>query len=77
MSPKGYEVLRESGLKLPTRRTLNDYTHWITAKPGFQNDVDCFLMKEAKVNQLEDWQRYVIKLLFSTVPAEWFYCSQK
>ena len=33
-SPKAYEMMRSSGIKLPTRRTLNDYTHWITAKSG-------------------------------------------
>ncbi len=46
MSPKAYEILRESGLKLPTRRTLNDYTHWISAKPGYQHEVDQFLMEQ-------------------------------
>ena len=57
VSPKAYEILRESGLKLPTRRTLNDYTHWISTKPGYQHEVDEFLMKEAKIDTLEDWQR--------------------
>ncbi len=58
MSPKAYGILRESGIQLPTRRTLNDYTHWISAKPGFQNDIDDLLVSEAKVKQLQDWQRY-------------------
>ena len=56
MSPKAYDILRESGVQLPTRRTLNDYTHWISAKPGFQNNIDDHLASEAKVNQLKDWQ---------------------
>ena len=58
VSPKTDNILRESGVQLPTRPTLNDYTHWISAKPGFQNDIDDLFASEAKVNQLEDWQRY-------------------
>ena len=57
ISPKAYEVIRESGISLPTKRTLNDYTHWVSAKPGFQNEIDEFLMAEARVNELKDWQR--------------------
>ena len=57
ISPKAYEVMRESGLQLPTRRTLNDYTHWVSSSPGFQSDVDMFLKEEAKVDDLEEWQR--------------------
>ena len=60
VSPKAYEIMRESGIQLPTRRTLNDYTYWISAKPGFQNEVDDFLVKEARVEELEEWQRYII-----------------
>ena len=56
-SPKAYGILRESGIQLPTRRTLNDYTHWVTAKPGFQYEIDELLIREAKVEELEDWQR--------------------
>ena len=57
VSPKAYEIMRESGIQLPTRRTLNDYTYWISAKSGFQNEVDDFLVKEARVEKLEEWQR--------------------
>ena len=42
---------------MPTRRNLNDYTHWISAKPGFSHEVDVFLQTEAKVDELQDWQR--------------------
>ena len=58
VSPKTYEIMRESGIELPTRRTLRDYTHWISAEPGFSNDIDDLLVKEAHVEELEDWQRY-------------------
>ena len=59
ISPKAYEVMRESGLKLPTRRTLNDYTHWINIKPGYQFEVDEFLMQQFEIEKLEDWQKLI------------------
>lgn len=59
ISPKAFEVMPESGISLPTRRTLNDYTHWMAMKPGFQHEIDRFLMSEAKVNDLKDWERWV------------------
>jgi hypothetical protein len=62
VSPKAYEVLRESGIEMPTRQTLNDYTHWVTAKPGFSHEVDIFLRKERKLELLEEHQRYVYML---------------
>ena len=40
VSPKAYEVMKESGMCLPSRRTLNDYTHWVSAKPGFSHEVE-------------------------------------
>lgn len=58
VSPKAYEIMKQSGIELPTRRTLNDYTHWISAKPGFNHEVDMFLRSEAKIDELEVWQRY-------------------
>ena len=35
VSPKAYDIIKQSGIQLPTRWTLNDYTHWVSAKPGF------------------------------------------
>ena len=60
VSPKAYEVMKESGTQMPSRRTLNNYTHWVSAKPGFSHEVDAFLRTEAKVDELKDWQRYEI-----------------
>ena len=41
----GYETLRQSGvLKLPSQRTLRDYTHYIPATTGFSAKVDEMLM---------------------------------
>ena len=59
VSPKSCEIISESGIKLPSRCTLNDYTHWVTASPGFSSEVYEFLCTEAKVDELEDWQRFV------------------
>lgn len=63
ISPKSYEVMRESGIKLPTRRTLNDYTHWVSGRPGFSSQIDAYLKTEAKVDELQDWQRSVCKYI--------------
>lgn len=57
VSPKAYEILRESGVQLPTRRTLNDYTHWLHAEPGFHNAIDNLLATESNIKNLEEWQR--------------------
>jgi len=41
LSGKGYELLRNSGcLKLPSQRTLRDYTHYISATIGFSAETD-------------------------------------
>jgi hypothetical protein len=40
--------------------TLNDYTHCISSEPGFNHETDEFLRREAKLDDLKDWQRYVM-----------------
>ncbi len=57
ISPKAYKVMKDSRVQLPTRRTLNDYTHWVTMKPGFSHEIDTFLSTEAKVNEFVEWKR--------------------
>ena len=53
LSPSAYSPLRSSGLlKLPSDRTLRDYTHLVKAKPGFQPEVDLQLQEEAFSAQL-------------------------
>lgn len=50
LSGKAYETLRQSGvLKLPSQRTLRDYTHYIPATTGFSAEVDKMLMDTMKV----------------------------
>ena len=75
VSPKAYEIMRESGMSLPTRRTLNDYTHWVSAKPGFSSEVDDFLRTEAKVDELEDWQRFIRTEFIYFLPSLCFECK--
>ena len=49
--------MRESGLIfLPSKRTLQDYTHWLKLKPGFNADI--YLKQEINIDKLEDWQKY-------------------
>uniref|UniRef100_A0A1X7TDQ0 Transposable element P transposase-like RNase H domain-containing protein n=1 Tax=Amphimedon queenslandica TaxID=400682 RepID=A0A1X7TDQ0_AMPQE len=63
VSPKAYEIMKQSGIELPTRRTLNNYTQRISAKPVFSHEVDMFLRSEAKIDELEEWQRFVVLIL--------------
>lgn len=57
-SSKTYEIIRESSfITLPSKRTLRDYTQWFRSKVGFQDEVDGYLLDEAKVNQLEEWEK--------------------
>ena len=58
-SPSIYEY--KSGLlRLPSQRTLRDYTHAIKPSSGFSDEVDEMLMKEARINELEEWQKHVV-----------------
>ena len=59
-SSKTYDIMRDSGfITLPSKRTLRDYTHFFKSQPGFQIEVDAFLMEEANIKELEhDWKRY-------------------
>ena len=59
-SAGGYDVLRQSGiLKLPSERTLRDYTHHIPPSTGFQEEVFEKLKGDAKLDELEEWQKFV------------------
>ncbi|SMN01738.1 hypothetical protein SPONN_7 [uncultured Candidatus Thioglobus sp.] len=67
LSSSCYNSLRSTGvLHLPSERTLRDYTNVITAKSGFQCEVDEQLFKEAKMEELDDHQKY-IALIFDEV----------
>lgn len=67
LSSSCYNSLRSTGvLRLPSERTLRDYTNVIKAKSGFQCEVDEQLFKEAKMDELADHQKY-IALIFDEV----------
>ena len=72
LSPRSSEVIREPGLKMLTRPTLNDYTHWVSAKPLFSHEVDVFPQTETKVDKLQNWQRYQKVLHFVLMKHECF-----
>ena len=64
LSTSCYHALRTSGfLKLPSERTLRDYTHYVKANAGFQSDIDDDLAHEVKINELPEWKKYVVLLL--------------
>ena len=53
-------MLCESGLiKLPSERTLRDYTHYVPPQTGFQEAIPEQLAREAKLNEIEEWQKFV------------------
>ena len=59
-----YEMLRESGvIKLPSQRTLRDYTYYTKAAPGFSDDVDRQLMEAAKLDTCAEFEKYVVLLM--------------
>jgi len=57
-SGKKYQIIRKFGLIcLPSQKTLKDYTYGIKLRPGFNTDLFNHMIKEAKVDQLKDWER--------------------
>ena len=63
LSTSAYHSLRTSGfIKLPSERTLRDYTNFFQSKVGFQSEVDLMLLQEAQLDKLPDYKRYVILL---------------
>ena len=64
LSSGTYEALRSTGvLTLPSQRTLRDYSHHIPSKVGFDASVDDLLLSEAKMEELDDFQKYVVILM--------------
>ena len=60
-SSSAYESLYNSGIiQLPYQRTIRDYTHVIKPCSGFSNDMDEQIGKEAKLEELEEWQKHVV-----------------
>ena len=62
LSSAAYHSLRTSGfIKLPSERTLRDYTHFFKSETGFQPEVDAMLKREAELH--DSTQKYVVLLL--------------
>jgi len=57
-----YDTLRKC-IRLPSERTLQDYTHYVEAKVGFSSDVDKMLINAAKVKTCFNREKCVILLL--------------
>lgn len=64
MSSSAYHALRTSGfIKLPSERTLRDYTNYFANKPGFQHEVNQQLIDEVNLDVLPEERRYVALLI--------------
>ena len=62
LSGSAYDFLRETGcVALPSKRTLRDYTYYISAGIGFSDDVDKQLMSVADLR--EERNRNVLVVL--------------
>ena len=60
ISSAGYHAMQSCGfIKLPSERTLRDYTHLIKFATGIQPEVSAQLRKEAKMESIEEWQKFV------------------
>ena len=60
ISSSAYHCVRTSGfLKLPSQRTLRDYTHYFKSVAGFNPDVNLQLQREVDLQSLSVSKRYV------------------
>eukprot|EP00731_Ephydatia_muelleri_P009106 Em0004g1444a len=63
-SSGAYEAIRDSGcLKLPSQRTLRDYTHYVEAKCGFSVEIDSMLKSASKVDTCPESEKCTILLI--------------
>ena len=64
LSGSAYEMLRGSGVvKLPSQRTLRNYTYTAKAAAGFSREVDMHIMETAKLLSYPDREKHVILLM--------------
>ena len=47
-------------MTLPSQRTLRDFSHHIPTRVGFHASVDELLLSDAKMDELEDFKKYVV-----------------
>ena len=63
LSGKAYETLKDSGIiKLPSQRTLRDYTHYSTTTIGFSHEVDQHLVDVADLSH-DLHNKYVVLII--------------
>ena len=54
---------------LPSERTLRDYTHFVKSKPGFNPGIDEQLRREANIDSIPEFQKYVC-LVFDEIKVK-------
>ena len=60
VSCHAYDILRQTGcIKLPSQRTLRDYTHYIPATSGFLDEVDIQLKQTANIDTCAEHSKYI------------------
>lgn len=60
LSSSAYELLRSSAcLKLPSQRTLRDYTYTSKSTVGFSTDIDTQLMQAVNITSCLEHEKYV------------------
>ena len=64
LSGSAYETVCETGvIKLPSQRTLCDYTYYTRASTGFSTDVDKQLMEVANISLCPERERHRVLLM--------------
>ena len=64
LSGSAYEMLRESGVvKLPSQRTLRDYTYIAKAAAGFSREIDVHLMEAANLLSCPEREKHIVLLM--------------
>ena len=64
LSSSAYETLRDTGtIRLPSQRTLRDYTHHTKATIGFSNEVDKQLQLATKMSSCPEREKCVIIIM--------------
>ena len=64
LSSSAYELLCTSGvLRLPSQRTLRDYTYYTQSCSGFSVSVDQQLMDLAKIDSCPERDKYVVIIM--------------
>ena len=59
LSSAAYHATQTTGfIRLPSERTLRDYTHYFKSQTGFQQEVNQQLQKEANLEVLPECQRF-------------------